>query len=232
MADAGVGRPLVLAVDTATDACSVAAGTEGAEAWRHVVAPRGHAARVLAMIDEVLGELGVGVADLGGVAWCHGPGAFTGVRIAAGVVQGIAWAHRLPVAGVSTLAALAQGAHRRFGATRVRVAMDARMGEVYWGEYALDEASVLMRRAAPDRVCRPEAVQAVDDGEAWTGVGTGWGAYAEVLAGGNAAPQRLDPEALPDARDLIPLALERLECGDVVAARDAVPVYLRDRVTG
>ncbi|MDN3519664.1 tRNA (adenosine(37)-N6)-threonylcarbamoyltransferase complex dimerization subunit type 1 TsaB [Aquisalimonas lutea] len=232
MADSGTRRPPVLAVDTATDACSVAAGAGGAEAWRHAVAPRGHAARVLAMIDEVLAELGVQVADLGGVAWCHGPGAFTGVRIAAGVAQGIAWAHRLPVIGVSTLAVLAQGAHRRFGATRVRVAMDARMGEVYWGEYALEEASALMRATAADRVCRPEAVPEAGAGEAWGGVGTGWGAYGEILAARCPGPERLDPEALPDARDLIPLARERLERGDVVAARDAVPVYLRDRVTG
>ncbi|MFO7857679.1 MAG: tRNA (adenosine(37)-N6)-threonylcarbamoyltransferase complex dimerization subunit type 1 TsaB, partial [Ectothiorhodospiraceae bacterium] len=118
-----------LAVDTATDACSVALETSAGIAGRFEIAPRGHAGRLLELLDETLAEAGVRPADLGVVVWCHGPGAFTGVRVAAGVAQGIAWAHALPAVGVSTLATVAQGVARRRGITSVRVAMDARMGE-------------------------------------------------------------------------------------------------------
>lgn len=224
-------RPL-LALDTATDACSVAVGDGERVVSRFAVMPRRHAARVLPLIDEVLQEAGLVPADLGAVAWGHGPGAFTGVRIAAGVVQGIAWSRDLPVVGVSTLAALAQGAFRRHGARRVWSALDARMGEVYWGGYALEDGADVMVAAVPDCVSAPAQVPVTPDLVDAAGIGTGWEAHGQALAGRVGEAALMDGEALPDARDLLPLARHALRAGCWVAARDAAPVYLRDRVTG
>ncbi|SEO60490.1 tRNA (adenosine(37)-N6)-threonylcarbamoyltransferase complex dimerization subunit type 1 TsaB [Aquisalimonas asiatica] len=222
----------VLAVDAATDACTVALSAGGRIACRGGVMPREHAARLLGLVDEVLEELQVRVADLAGLAWCHGPGAFTGLRIAAGAVQGIAWGGRVPVIGVSTLAVMAQGAARRQGASRVCSALDARMGEVYWGCYARDDDTGLMHAVVEDRVCAPGDVVVPDGWGGFTAVGTGWSAYPEALAVRSGAPGATDDVTLPDARDLLPFAHHRIALGDTVAARDAVPVYLRDRVTG
>ncbi|WP_290648654.1 tRNA (adenosine(37)-N6)-threonylcarbamoyltransferase complex dimerization subunit type 1 TsaB [Aquisalimonas sp.] len=222
----------ILALDTATDACSVALEANDRLAWRCQVTPREHASRLLGLVDEVMGELGLMPANLAAVAWCHGPGSFTGVRIAAGVVQGIAWATRVPVVGESTLAVMAQGAHRRSRARRVWSALDARMGEVYWGAYRLDEVSGLMRPLARDRVCAPGALTVPETWDDAVAVGTGWQVYGEELAARVGPPAALDEVALPDARDLLPFARHRLARRQTVTPRDAVPVYLRDRVTG
>ncbi|MFV8833448.1 tRNA (adenosine(37)-N6)-threonylcarbamoyltransferase complex dimerization subunit type 1 TsaB [Aquisalimonas sp.] len=222
----------ILAVDAATDACTVALSAGGRTACRGGVMPREHAARLLGLVDEVMEELQVRVADLAALAWCHGPGAFTGLRIAAGAVQGIAWGGSVPVVGVSTLAVLAQGAARRQAATHVCSALDARMGEVYWGCYALDTGSGLMLPASEDRVCAPEEVTVPGAWAGFTAVGSGWSAYPEALSARTGAPDARDDVELPDARDLLPFARHRAALGDTVAARDAVPVYLRDRVTG
>jgi tRNA threonylcarbamoyladenosine biosynthesis protein TsaB len=133
------------------------------------------------------------------------------------------------VVPVSTLAALAQGAWRRLRAERVLAAIDARMSEVYWGAYALGDGEVMMA-AQEEEIARPEAV-AWPDGGGWHGVGTGWETYGEVLA--EAAGARLvanHGRALPDARDMLPLAHAAWARGEAVTAAEAVPVYLRDRV--
>ena len=219
-----------LAVDTATDACSVALETPAGITGRFEIAPRGHAGRLLQMLDETIADTGGTAAELAAVVWCHGPGAFTGVRVAAGVAQGIAWAHAIPVIGVSTLATVAQGAARRRGVTAVRVAMDARMGEVYWGDYVVDPHSGLMVTVTGDRLDRPGDLPAWDHGSDWLGAGTGWGAYAEALTGAATPLQGTEPETLPDARDSLPLA--HATGAAPVAAAEVAPVYLRDRVTG
>ena len=233
MADATelTSRPL-LALDAVTDACSVAVHDGDRVFCRFAVMPRQHAARMLPLIDEVLEEAGLVAADLGAVAWGHGPGAFNGVRIAAGVVQGIAWSRELPVVGVSTLAALAQGAYRRHGVRTVWSALDARMGEVYWGGYVLEEGADVMVAAVPDCVGDPAQVpvsRALADA---AGIGTGWQAYRQALTERVGSPALVDGEALPDARDMLPLARHALRAGQWTTARDAAPVYLRDRVTG
>ncbi|HKJ75724.1 MAG TPA: tRNA (adenosine(37)-N6)-threonylcarbamoyltransferase complex dimerization subunit type 1 TsaB, partial [Gammaproteobacteria bacterium] len=125
----------VLALDTATEACSVALWLDGSILERHEIAPRGHADRVLAMMEAVLAEAGVALRELDGLGFGRGPGAFTGVRIAAGVAQGAAFGADLPVVPVSTLATLARGVQAEGTAERVLAAIDARKGEVYWGAY-------------------------------------------------------------------------------------------------
>ncbi len=217
----------LLAIETATDCCSCALTAAGTLRWRELHTPRGHAERVLAMIDALLAEAGLEAAALDGIAFGRGPGSFTGLRIAAGVAQGLAWARGIPVAPVSTLQALALAAARRHGATRVLAALDARMGEVYWGSYT---GGGPLEAAGPERVCPPEAVEVpAEDG--WLGAGPGWGRHGEALRarlGDRVAA--IEPELLPSARDLLAPAAEALRRGRGVGAGDALPVYLRDRV--
>ncbi|SQF87684.1 M22 peptidase YeaZ [Pseudomonas taetrolens] len=125
----------LLALDTATEACSVALLHDGKVTSHYEVIPRLHAQKLLPMIKDLLAEAGVELSAVEAIAFGRGPGAFTGVRIAIGVVQGLAFALDRPVLPISNLAVLAQRAHREHGATQVASAIDARMDEVYWGCY-------------------------------------------------------------------------------------------------
>ncbi|MDQ7075422.1 MAG: tRNA (adenosine(37)-N6)-threonylcarbamoyltransferase complex dimerization subunit type 1 TsaB [Gammaproteobacteria bacterium] len=219
----------LLAIDTTTEACSAALWLDGEVIFRYQVAPREHGNLILAMLDQLLAEAGVTLKQLDGLAFARGPGAFTGVRIATSVVQGIAYGVDLPVVAVSTLATLAQRAYRESGAKQVLSAIDARMQEVYWGAYVLDEFAV-MRSVATEVVMKPEALQMPKEG-LWCGAGTGWGTYEAVLS----APlegclDRVLGALLPHAQDLAALAVVDLRAGKGVSAENALPVYLRDNV--
>ena len=214
----------LLALDTATEACSAALLHEGRLFHRVEVAPRMHAQLLLPMIDELLAEAGIALAQVDALVFGRGPGAFTGVRIATGMVQGLAFAIGKPVIGISNLAALAQRAWREQGAEQVCAAIDARMDEVYWGCYHLVDG--VMTLAGAERVCAPEQVDLAPELTTPVGAGTGW-QYAERLT---VPVQRSWPQMLPDATDLISLALPAWRAGQVLDAADAQPVYLRDKV--
>ncbi|MFO7704942.1 MAG: tRNA (adenosine(37)-N6)-threonylcarbamoyltransferase complex dimerization subunit type 1 TsaB [Halopseudomonas sp.] len=214
----------LLALDTATEACSVALLHDGQVISRFEVIPRLHAQRLLPMLDEVLVEAGLTLNQVDALVFGRGPGAFTGVRIATGMVQGLAFATGKPVIAVSNLAALAQRAWREHQAQAVCAAIDARMDEVYWGCYRLEQG--VMQLAGKECVCAPEAVLLPVDMGVAQGAGTGW-QYADRLA---AKVDAAWPEMLPDARDLLSLALPRWQAGEVLDAADAQPVYLRDKV--
>jgi tRNA threonylcarbamoyladenosine biosynthesis protein TsaB len=220
----------LLALDTATEACSVALRLDGAVYSRWVEAPREHGDRLLAMIDEVLAEAGVAKGDLDALACGRGPGAFTGVRIAVSAVQGMAFGLDCPVVGVSDLAALAQGAWRRTGHRAVIAAIDARMGEVYWGAYRVGGDGV-MGPLGEETVAPPEQVPWPETGDDWVGVGTGWARYPADLAarGGHDLAANLG-RALPDATDIAALAVPAWARGEAVPGEQALPIYLRDRV--
>ncbi len=216
----------LLALDTATEACSVALLHEGRLLSRYDVIPRLHAQRLLPMVQELLGEAGIALSAVDAIAFGRGPGAFTGVRIAIGVVQGLAFALQRPVLPVSNLAVLAQRAHRERGVEQVAAAIDARMDEVYWGCYCLEAGE--MRLAGVEAVLPPEQV-ALPRGAAgeWFGAGTGW-AFADRLA---VRPSLgMDASLLPHAEDLLRLAEFAWARGEAVAADAAQPVYLRDQV--
>lgn len=220
-------RVKLLAFDTATDACSAAVCCDGASVYRYAVAPRGHTALLLPMIEAVLAETGLHLAQLDGIAFGRGPGAFVGVRIAAAVAQGLAFAADLPVVPVSTLAALARQAWRVHGAERVAAALDARMGEVYWGTYRATGSGDVVA-VGDERVCPPAAVPA-PAGDDWVGIGSGWDVCAEALRA--ACPVRAQlRDAQPHALDVAALGVLRLARGEGVAAEHAQPVYLRDEV--
>jgi tRNA threonylcarbamoyladenosine biosynthesis protein TsaB len=219
----------ILAVETATAACSAALYIDGEINERHVLAPREHALLILPMIDALLAEAGVSVGALDAIAYGRGPGSFTGVRIAASVVQGIAFAADLPVVAVSTLATLAQGAMRETAEHRVMAALDARMAEVYWGLYAR-EPDGLPRLQGEECVCAPWAV-AVPEGGVWIAAGSGWASYREdLLERTGQRVNRLLPDLEPSAGDLVRLAAQGYRQGEILRPEEAVPVYLRDTV--
>lgn len=215
----------LLALDTATEACSVALLHDGKITSHYEVIPRLHAQKLLPMIKQLLLEAGTTLSAVDAIAFGRGPGAFTGVRIAIGVVQGLAFALERPVLPVSNLAALAQRALREQGASQVAAAIDARMDEVYWGCYR--ETAGEMRLVGVEAVQPPEAAQLPGDatGE-WFGAGTGWG-YGERI-GVKTVGQ--DATLLPHAQDLLALARFAWERGEAIAADQAQPVYLRDKV--
>jgi tRNA threonylcarbamoyladenosine biosynthesis protein TsaB len=212
----------VLAIDTATERCSVALLIDGRVVERAAETPRGHADLVLPMVDEVLVESGLTLRQLDGLGYGRGPGAFTGVRIAVGVAQGLAYGAQLLTVGISDLAAVAQQ-FAQPGA-RILVCMDARMNEVYWGRFEATPDG-LVRPTTPERVDRPEAV---DPDDATVYVGTGFGAYPQLAAGRTAGS--VHGAVLPHARDVAKLAAAQLRAGRGEPAEHAQPVYLRDQV--
>lgn len=219
----------LLALETATEACSAALYLDGEIAERYQIAPRGHTDLILPMVDGLLAEAGLQPAQLDVIAFGCGPGAFTGVRIATGVVQGIAFALDLPVVAVSTLATLAQGGLRAYGWERVAAAIDARMGEVYWGTFAVDGEGC-MRPAGTELVTPPGEVPLLH-GHEWHGIGSGWHSYAEELAQRQGVAM-IDAigDFYPHARDVATLAVAAHQRGEAVSAEQALPRYLRDQV--
>lgn len=216
---------IVLALETATEACSAALLVRGEVRERFVVAPREHSKRILPMLESLLAEAGISLAQVDALAFGRGPGSFTGVRIAAGVAQGVAFAAELPVVPVSSLAALAQGQ----SAGRVLAAIDARMDEVYWGAYVRDTAG-LMRLQGAEAVLPPGRTPTVEGGD-WLGAGSGWETYGEILAAHHAAVLRgCASAALPRAADVARLGAAAFAAGESCTPEQAQPVYLRDRV--
>ena len=222
----------ILAIETATDACSCALEFSGTVSARHAIEPRRHTELLLPMIDEVLADAKADLGVLDAIAFGRGPGSFTGLRIACSVAQGLGFGAGRPLIAVSTLQVIATGMRRSRGTPRVLVALDARMGEVYWGGFAWD--GVTMVPVFEESVAPPDAVRVPAAGE-WAGAGSGWAAHRAVLEarvtdrlGRPADP--VDASRLPRASDMLVPARLTLEAGLAVAPEDAAPVYLRNRV--
>lgn len=215
----------LLAFETATEACSVALYVDGALQERYAIAPRRHAELALPWADSLLAEAGVARGALDAVACGRGPGAFTGVRLAIALTQGIALALDLPVIAVSTLAALALDAP---AGERVVAAIDARMGEVYVGGFFRD-AEGLVQAFDEERLAAPDVV-ALPDGR-WVGAGSGFSAQESVLARRSAGmATAIDAAALPRAAAVARLAVRAFERGETLAPERLEPAYLRDKV--
>jgi len=222
----------VLALDTATEACSAAVLTARGLATRYEELERAHAERILEMVDSVLAEAGVTLQELDAVAFGRGPGAFTGCRLAAGVAQGLAFGAGKPVVPVSDLRALAQRVldHSR-DARGVLVCTDARMQELYWacfrrGAEGLAEPSGIERVGAPDAIELPRELE-----PPVYGVGRGFLAYRRLRERLRDRLAVVEPEWLPRAEEVGRLARVEVVAGRIVAPQEAVPVYLRDDVT-
>lgn len=219
----------LLAIETSTPACSAALWVDGEVLERYALAPRQHAVLMLPMIESLLLEAGMSVPQLDAIAFGCGPGSFTGVRIAASVVQGIAFAADLPVVPVSTLAVLAQGGMRVTGGRQVLAALDARKAEVYWGCYT-DTGTGTVALQGSECVCAPAEV-ACPEGDDWVGVGSGWEAYGDALMK-RVGEQviRVLPDFEPRAADVARLGSHAFRQGTAVSPQAAVPVYLRNNV--
>lgn len=216
----------LLAIETATDNCSVALLMGNELIQRQQLAPQQHTALLLPMINEVLAEAGLSRSDLEVVAFGRGPGSFTGVRLAIGVAQGIGMGLDIPLVAISTLAALAQGT----GKPRVYAALDARQNEIYCGLYAQDSEN----RVKPmgQEVVTPPGEAPTIPGNDWFGAGPGWASYAEQLSarlGDQLAG--IDPSALPNAKAIAILAKQEALLGKTISPEKAIPTYLRNKVT-
>ena len=222
----------ILAIDTSTDACSAALVLDGELHERFEVIPRQHAARLLPMIQQLLAHSRVELGELDAVAFGRGPGSFTGLRIAAGVAQGLAFGLDVPVVPVSTRAALALPAARLHDRRFVLSCLDARIGEVYAGSFKVGGEEV---EALQDEVlCPPEDIPEppqTPQGEPWFGAGSGWSYEARMPRELLDRIEGLDAELLPRAGDIARLAVKILRAGGGVAPELAAPVYLRDKVT-
>lgn len=214
----------LLAFDTSTEYLSLAL-IKGDNAYVFdTKAGQSHSQLILPQIQSLLEQADLPLSDLHGLAFGAGPGSFTGVRIAAGVAQGLGLGANLPVLGVGTLLALAQAS----GADKVIACLDARMGEVYHAAY--ENVAGLWQTVAEPTVCKPEAVPPLP-GSGWTGVGSGWQAYSDALAA--VYGQQLlaiQPDCLPTAMAILALAKADFAKGLGWPAGLAVPIYVRNRV--
>ncbi|WP_258807083.1 tRNA (adenosine(37)-N6)-threonylcarbamoyltransferase complex dimerization subunit type 1 TsaB [Pseudidiomarina sp. CB1] len=228
---------VLLAIDTATEQCSVALKVDDQVYQRAAITPREHSQRVLGFVEEVMAEAGITFAEVDGIVCGYGPGSFTGVRIGVAICQGLAFSHTLPVYPVSTLAALAQQAVRTYNAERVLCAIDARMNEVYLAAYSV--AASLVQELVPPQMA---ALSSVTEQAWWTtvagselsaqqsiqvvGAGTGWQAYRDALNPTNEI-HVFDDVTLPLAEDMLTLA----EQTHAVSAEQLEPLYVRNEVT-
>lgn len=218
----------ILIIDTSTEACSVAI-TKGDEIfYRQDVTPRSHTKMVLPMVDDLLTQAQLSINDVDAIAWGRGPGSFTGVRIGTGIMQGLALGANKPVIGLSTLAAMAQQAINDFGATQVIAAIDARMGEVYWGVF--ESVDGLASLVGKEMVIKPEAIDPkILNDEVYIGVGTAWETYPKLADLRNI---KVEPSILyPSSKAMVPLALNAWHKGETMDVDEASPVYVRDTVT-
>ena len=225
--------PNILALDTATDACSVAVSCDGKIHHCCELIPRQHNQRLFSMLGEVLPQADLRKAGMDMLAYNQGPGSFTGLRIAASAVQGLAFSNDLPVAGISTLACMAQGAWRRGeipeSATAL-VLLDARINEIYWGVYELEDGLARARQA--DRVATPASLPAdlAEDAGEFVAIGSGL-CHAEAMPQGVRSRWQLTlPELWPDSLDLLALGEHCYRTGQLSSAEQVLPVYLRDEI--
>ena len=222
-------RMKILAFDTATAACTVALMIGGEINERFEIAPQRHAELILPMIDNVLSEAGINLQAAGCIAFGQGPGSFMGVRIAAGIAQGLAFSADLPVIPVSTLQTLAQTAYQQTKSSEVIAGWDARMNAIYWGIYELEQdGSQIMTPLQADALDPPETL-IIPATQNWLLAGNAWSAYSKQL------PPVLDSYAkitdiFPRAKAMLAIAAVKYSEGKVRNALEIEPVYLRDKV--
>jgi len=214
----------VLALDTSTEYCSVALWHDGAVLERSELAGQKHSELLIDMLDALLNEAGIKLAQVDGIAFGKGPGSFTGVRIACGATQGLAFGANLPVAGICTLEALAEAS----GKTRVIAALDARMGEIYHAVYEKHDA--VWTTVSEPCLCKPEDAPPVP-GSGWFGIGSGFAMYSEALGSRyDGQLTDMDGSAVPQAAAIAIIGAVQFAASRGVDAAQALPLYLRDKV--
>lgn len=221
----------ILAIETSTDACSVAVAVEGEIRERYEYAPQQHNKLLFSMLRELLPDGDLRSHGIDAIAYGCGPGSFTGLRIAASAVQGLAYTSGLPVVGVSTLAAIAQTAlrHGVVGEDATLLcSLDARINEVYSALYDFREGLAVLRKGP--RVCAPEDLNYAYSGPL-CGVGSGLRFIDSFPTQFATRIESQNSEILAAAQDLIPLAIDMLQRGETQTAGQAQPVYVRDEIS-
>ena len=210
----------ILSVEASTESCSAALYTDEHIFLKQQIAPREHSKLLLNMIDEILKEAKINMPDINAFAYGVGPGSFTGLRIAASIVQGLAFGMNKMVVPVSTLQALAQAAWKRFGMTQVFAALDARMNEIYFGFYELDNDNI-MQSVRPDDMSSPSLFAGLPleiVAKTWSGIGAGVETYHELLL-------------YPSALEVAIIASKAFTKDGGVVAEHAMPIYIRNKIT-
>lgn len=220
----------ILAIDTSTEACSAALSINGSIEVLFEIAPQQHSQLILQQCDSLLADAGLKPAQLDAIAFGRGPGSFTGLRIAAGVTQGIAFGCNLPVIGISTLAAQAQQVCSQYPNHTFLSTIDARMKEIYWGTYTLSDTNTLIIKD-PETVGSANTIT-LQDTDKIIGLGSGWKVYEPDLSAHLATHQisEIFPDTLPSAKEVAILACEELIKGNALPADQAIPVYLRNNI--
>ena len=214
----------LLAFDTSTEYLSLALQQGDAVFKFDCNAGQTHSQLILPQIQALLNTANMQLNDLQGIAFGAGPGSFTGVRIAAGVAQGLGFGAGLPVVGVCTLLALAEAS----GAGKVIACLDARMGEVYHAAY--EKINGAWQTVIAPGLYKPEVAPAIQ-GEGWVGAGSGWQTYAEQLGAAYAEQLKaMRPQLLPTASAILELAQPVFASGNAKPAGEAMPVYIRNRI--
>ena len=215
----------ILALDTSTEFCSVALNVDSEISGKEILAGRNHSEMILAMTHEMLAEAGLALQQIDGIAFGAGPGSFTGLRIACGVAQGLAFAADLPVAAVGTLEAVAQQIDQH----NVIVALDARMSEIYHAAFEKITGKS-WEMISPPALCSPQHAPLVSGNE-WHGCGSGFDVYHDVLAMQYCANIRQIHSGLhPRAHEVAQLALPKFRDGAYTDAALAAPLYIRNKV--
>lgn len=221
----------LLALDTSSEGCSAALFVDGNIIEKFEIAPRGHTRLLMPMVRELLAEQWLKPKDLDALAFACGPGSFTGVRIATGVVQGLAWGLGLPVVAVSSLETVALGAIEALyigEGEGVAIAFDARMSELYWGCFR--NRSGLPELLGEERVCPSSRVVLEAGITRWDGAGQGWVFRADMPDGVSNQINSVDDALIPRASWVARLAAVKFSNGLAVPAEQAQPVYIRDEV--
>lgn len=220
----------ILSLDTSTEACSVALKLDDEVLENFQLQPRKHTQLLLPMVEEILAEAGVKLQQLDAIAFANGPGSFTGLRIATGVTQGLAFGADLPVIPVTTLETMAFTLFRERFAHYIISSLDARMGEVYWAAYHWNgngfDCIAQPEVIAPDQVSLINPIADAD----WVGAGNGWQLLDQFSPVMQSLVQQTYPDLLPQAGDIARLAELYWQQGKTVSAEEAIPVYLRDNV--
>lgn len=215
----------ILALDTSSSACSIAIAMGDKVYSHHIVSPMQQAQTILPILDELLNSIDAKLADIEVIAFGAGPGSFTGIRIAASVAQGLGYALNIPLVSVSSLALLAQAAFYDKGWQKLLVGVDARLEEVYWASYEVNQEGVV-QLMGKESALAPERLTAKSP-EEYYGVGNAWSIYRSRI------PFQvidIDSNRMPEASAMIELAKQKIALGELLRPEQALPVYLRDEV--
>jgi len=226
---------IILALDSSTDACSVALNIHGDVHQLFELAAKSHTQRLLPMVDQLLANAGLSLSQLDAIAFGRGPGSFTGLRICMGVVQGLAFGADLPVVPVSTLASMALSFHSQYSNINLPIVscLDARMSEVYWGLYQIEDRLPILQGeesvSSPESLIKSPTFQMLED--KFVAVGQGWHypSFSQALSQRNST--NLAMEIYPNAESIAKIAAQAVANGQIQSILGTLPVYLRDTVS-